>query len=68
MSKIRRLVDSYSRYISVPWRSDAAAAQRVGRGFPAVLMLQRFEAVVGRDFRVIKYLWICGGEEDPALD
>ena len=29
MSKIRRLVDSYSRYISVPWRSDAAAAQRV---------------------------------------
>ena len=29
MNKIRRLVDSYSRYISVPWRSDAAAAQRV---------------------------------------
>ena len=29
MSRIRRLVDSYGRYVSVPWRSDAAPAQRV---------------------------------------
>jgi len=29
MSRIKRLIDSYSRFISVPWRSDAAAAQRV---------------------------------------
>ncbi len=29
MSKIRRLIQSYSRYIEVPWREDAAAAQRV---------------------------------------
>lgn len=29
MSKIRRLIDSYSRFISVPWRSDVAAAQRI---------------------------------------
>ncbi len=29
MSKIKRLLQSYSRYISIPWRSDAAAAQRV---------------------------------------
>ena len=29
MSKIKRLIQSYSRYIAVPWRDDAAAAQRV---------------------------------------
>ncbi|WP_024334642.1 BREX protein BrxB domain-containing protein [Desulfotignum balticum] len=29
MSKIKRLIQSYSRYIEVPWREDAAAAQRV---------------------------------------
>lgn len=29
MSRIKRLIQFYSRYISVPWRSDAAAAQRV---------------------------------------
>lgn len=29
MSKIKRLLNSYTRYISVPWRDDAAAAQRV---------------------------------------
>ena len=29
MSKIRRLLDSYSRFISIPWRDDVAAAQRV---------------------------------------
>lgn len=29
MSRIKRLVQSYSKYISIPWRDDAAAAQRV---------------------------------------
>lgn len=29
MSKIKRLVQSYRSYIAIPWRSDAAAAQRV---------------------------------------
>lgn len=29
MNKIKRLVQSYSKYIAVPWRDDAAAAQRV---------------------------------------
>lgn len=29
MSKIKRLIESYSKFIAVPWRSDAAAAQRV---------------------------------------
>ena len=29
MSRIKRLVQSYHKYISVPWRDDAAAAQRV---------------------------------------
>ncbi len=29
MSKVKRLIQSYSKYIAVPWRSDAAAAQRV---------------------------------------
>ena len=29
MSKIDRLIRSYANYIAVPWRSDAAAAQRV---------------------------------------
>ncbi len=29
MSRVRRLLQSYSNYISVPWRDDAAAAQRV---------------------------------------
>ena len=29
MSKVKRLIQSYSKYISVPWREDAAAAQRV---------------------------------------
>jgi len=29
LSKIKRLIQSYSRYIEVPWREDAAAAQRV---------------------------------------
>lgn len=29
MSKVKRLIQSYSSYIAVPWRSDAAAAQRV---------------------------------------
>jgi hypothetical protein len=29
VSKIKRLIQSYSRYIEVPWREDAAAAQRV---------------------------------------
>lgn len=29
MSKIKRLIQSYSQYVAVPWRDDAAAAQRV---------------------------------------
>ena len=29
MSRIKRLVKSYSRHISIPWRDDIAAAQRV---------------------------------------
>jgi hypothetical protein len=29
MSKIKRLIQSYGKYIAVPWRDDAAAAQRV---------------------------------------
>lgn len=29
MSKIKRLVQSYGRYIAIPWRDDVAAAQRV---------------------------------------
>lgn len=29
MSKVKRLIQSYSTYISVPWRDDAAGAQRV---------------------------------------
>jgi hypothetical protein len=29
VSRIKRLIQSYSKYISVPWRDDAAAAQRV---------------------------------------
>lgn len=29
MSRIKRLTHSYSKYIAVPWRDDAAAAQRV---------------------------------------
>lgn len=29
MSRVKRLIQSYSKYIAVPWRSDAAAAQRV---------------------------------------
>ncbi|MBF0138567.1 MAG: DUF1788 domain-containing protein [Magnetococcales bacterium] len=29
MSRIKRLADSYGRHIAVPWREDAAAAQRV---------------------------------------
>ena len=29
MSKTKRLIKSYSKYIAVPWRDDAAAAQRV---------------------------------------
>jgi hypothetical protein len=29
VSKIKRLVQSYAKYISIPWRDDAAAAQRV---------------------------------------
>ena len=29
MSRVKRLAHSYSRHISIPWRDDAAAAQRV---------------------------------------
>jgi hypothetical protein len=29
VSRIKRLMQSYSSYIAVPWRDDAAAAQRV---------------------------------------
>ena len=29
MSKIKRLIQSYSDYIAIPWRANAAAAQRV---------------------------------------
>jgi hypothetical protein len=29
MSKVKRLVSNYARHIEVPWRDDAAAAQRV---------------------------------------
>jgi len=29
MSKVKRLLNSYARFIEVPWRGDAAAAQRV---------------------------------------
>jgi len=29
VSKIKRLIQSYSNYVAVPWREDAAAAQRV---------------------------------------
>jgi lipopolysaccharide biosynthesis protein len=29
VSRIKRLIQSYSKYVAVPWRNDAAAAQRV---------------------------------------
>jgi hypothetical protein len=29
VSKVKRLVTSYGKYIAIPWRADAAAAQRV---------------------------------------
>jgi hypothetical protein len=29
LSKIKHLIQSYSKFIAIPWRSDAAAAQRV---------------------------------------
>lgn len=29
MSKVKRLIQSYRKYIAIPWRSDVAAAQRV---------------------------------------
>jgi hypothetical protein len=29
MSRVKRLVKSYAQFISIPWRDDAAAAQRV---------------------------------------
>ena len=29
MSKIKRLIASYNKYIAIPWRPDSAAAQRV---------------------------------------
>ena len=29
MSKVKRLIESYGRFIALPWRDDAAAAQRV---------------------------------------
>jgi Domain of unknown function (DUF1788) len=29
VSRVKRLINSYSKFISVPWRDDAAAAQRV---------------------------------------
>lgn len=29
MSKVKRLLNSYARFIEIPWRDDAAAAQRV---------------------------------------
>ena len=29
MNRIKRLLDSYAKFITVPWRDDAAAAQRV---------------------------------------
>lgn len=29
MSRVKRLIQSYGKFISVPWRDDAAAAQRV---------------------------------------
>ena len=29
MTKIKRLIQSYSKFIEIPWRNDAAAAQRV---------------------------------------
>jgi hypothetical protein len=29
VSKIKRLIESYKKYIAIPWRSDAAAGQRV---------------------------------------
>lgn len=29
MSKVKRLIQSYGKYIAVPWRTDTAAAQRV---------------------------------------
>lgn len=29
MSKVKRLIQSYGRHISIPWRDDAASAQRV---------------------------------------
>jgi len=29
LSRVKRLIQSYSRYIGVPWKDDAAAAQRV---------------------------------------
>lgn len=29
MSKVKRLAENYGRYIAIPWRDDAAAAQRV---------------------------------------
>ena len=29
MSKIKRLIASYNKYIAIPWRADAAASQRV---------------------------------------
>ncbi|MFO7839494.1 MAG: hypothetical protein R6X08_08355, partial [Desulfosalsimonadaceae bacterium] len=29
MSRVKRLIDAYAKHIVIPWRTDAAAAQRV---------------------------------------
>ena len=29
MSRIKRLIQSYNKFITIPWRDDTAAAQRV---------------------------------------
>lgn len=29
MNRVRRLIDSYSKHIAIPWRTDAAPAQRI---------------------------------------
>ncbi len=29
MSRVKRLIGSYGKFIAIPWRDDAAAAQRV---------------------------------------
>ncbi len=65
MSKIKRLIASYAAYIAIPWRTDAAAAQRVL--FCVYVDRDEMLRFLAKSDLAVKKIALVLGDEDQSL-